>query len=563
MQDSKNELLLHELEGLFTPACSESPNRKSLATATEERIQKLSISVLMQLEQESTILREGLLQIKWWERLFQVNFPATYERLKKSVARRNHAMAAFDQKDNIWQELFSRLHTTEDADDYDNACVELGQGIQMAIQPADEFGLDILHGVIHIAPSPASSSTIESSEAPFSIKMFSYGNNNPASTNNRLLNNRSATTIELNMEAFQAPNLKATVMMKPLQLWTMPFQEAVLVLLANTETGHQELVSIPTPSNLLTSSSSNRSRQAQTNKVEPSMWALNHNAFAESPENFQVPPYLLGDPTMTTTSTSTSTTEKNLLMVAATEGRTDIANVRTGLVAIGLRKRDFLLFDQLSQSNQASTKETQTTRPAKHWRQLVTSELWEPRRIPISCACMVLDAFLLYASHDGVLRAHPRGNPQSTYHVQDMGTLVHQMMSLYNVVALIHSYDVLEVRLVEKIAHDPFIQLQEPPLYRTNLADLAHPPLLYGPYIIYAALDGKWNRVRYDIPVSLSGDIKDEEPHNTRPLYREPIKVPYKAGWKIVSIKNANWRFWTLVLRNPRTNFLEEYWLIQ
>lgn len=550
MQASKNELLLCELERLFTPACSQSPNRKSLATTAEERIQKLSISVLMQLEQESTILRDGLLQIKWWERLFQVNFPVTYERLKKSAARRNHAMAAFNQKDNIWRELFSRLHNTDDnADDYD-ACIELGEGIQMAVQPADEFGLDVLHAVIHNAPNPSSSSsTIDSSDVPFSIKMFRYSNNNAVS------NNRSATTIELNLEAFQAPNLAATVMMKPLRLWTMPFQDAVLVLFANTETGHQELIWIPTLKSLLTSSTI---RHAQTDKLEPSLWALNHNALAESPENFQVPPYLLGDPTMTTT---TTTSESKLLVVAATEGRTDIVNVRTGLAAIGLRKRDFLVFDQLSQSNQlqSPSKEPQTTQPVKHWRQLVTSELWEPRRIPISCACMVLDAFLLYASHDGILRAHPRGNPQSTYHVQDMGTLVHQMTSLYNVVAMIHSYNVLEVRLVEKIAHDPFIQLQEPPLYRTNLADLAYTPLLYGPYVIYAALDGHWYRVRYDLP----HQSQASPPNAPDTMYREVIKVPYKAGWKIVSIKNANWRFWTLVLQNPRTKLLEEYWLLQ
>ena len=367
---------------------------------------------------------------------------------------------------------------------------------------------------------------------------------------------RNGTTIELNLEAFQAPDLDATVMMRPVQLWTVPFQEAVLVLFANIETGHQELVWIPTPSTLLNSSSSFKTREAQTDKLEPSMWALNHNAFAESPENFQVPPFLLGDPTMTTTTNNSS-----LMVVAATEGRTDIAKVRTGLVAIGLRKRDFLLFDQLSQSNQSQTpsKETQTNLPVKHWRQLVTSELWEPRRIPISCACMVLDAFLLYASHDGVLRAHPRGNPQSTYHVQDMSTLVHQVTSLYNVVAMIHSYNVLEVRLIEKIAHDPFIQLQEPPLYRTNLADLAHSPLLYGPYVIYAALDGHWYRVRYDIPQQSQAS----PPNAPDTLYREAIKVPYKAGWKLVSIKNANWRFWTLVLQNPRTQPLEEYWLIQ
>jgi hypothetical protein len=95
---------------------------------------------------------------------------------------------------------------------------------------------------------------------------------------------------------------------------------------------------------------------------------------------------------------------------------------------------------------------------------------------------------------------------------------------------------------------------------------LSHPPLLYGPYVIYAALDGNWYRVRYDLPTTTADtNIKTEtkpKPDTQEP-YRELIKIPHKAGWKIVSIKNANWRFWTLVLQHPQSKLLEEYWLLQ
>jgi hypothetical protein len=47
----------------------------------------------------------------------------------------------------------------------------------------------------------------------------------------------------------------------------------------------------------------------------------------------------------------------------------------------------------------------------KHWRQLLTDQVFEIRDNDVTAACYVLDAFLLYASQDGVLRAHPRGNP--------------------------------------------------------------------------------------------------------------------------------------------------------
>jgi hypothetical protein len=33
---------------------------------------------------------------------------------------------------------------------------------------------------------------------------------------------------------------------------------------------------------------------------------------------------------------------------------------------------------------------------------------------------------------------------------------------------------------------------------------------------------------------------------------KELIKVPFKAGWMIMSVKNANWRYWTVVLKSPR-----------
>ncbi len=119
------------------------------------------------------------------------------------------------------------------------------------------------------------------------------------------------------------------------------------------------------------------------------------------------------------------------------------------------------------------------------------------------------------------------------------------MTSLYNVVALIHSYSVLEVRRVEKYEDDPFLRFHL--LYADQTADGSHPPLLYGPYVIYRALDSTWYRALYD--------------NNSAQHVREPIKVPFKAGWDIVAIKNANWRYWTVTLKNPRTNGVEEFLL--
>jgi len=77
------------------------------------------------------------------------------------------------------------------------------------------------------------------------------------------------------------------------------------------------------------------------------------------------------------------------------------------------------------------------------------------------------------------------------------------------------------------------------------MVDASHKPLLYGPYVIYRSLDGSWYRVMYDTPAA--------------PV-KELIKVPFKAAWTLVSVKNANWRYWTVVLKAPgQEQQTEEY----
>ncbi len=162
----------------------------------------------------------------------------------------------------------------------------------------------------------------------------------------------------------------------------------------------------------------------------------------------------------------------------------------------------------------------------------------------ISASCYVLDWLLLLASNDGVIRAHPRSNPKSEYYIEDLHSLVSQMTSLYNIVAIIHSYCTLEVRRVIRIAEDPFIYFNM--LYRFRGVDCDHVPLLYGPYVIFAGLDGVWYRVMYDGCASQQ---------------REEIKIPYHAGWKILLVKNATWKYLTIVVQHPTSKQVEELFL--
>jgi hypothetical protein len=81
-------------------------------------------------------------------------------------------------------------------------------------------------------------------------------------------------------------------------------------------------------------------------------------------------------------------------------------------------------------------------------------------------------------------------------------------------------------------------------VYKTKMVDASHKPLLYGPYVIFRSIDCNWYRVRYD-------SASDEK-------QKEQLKVPFKGAWIIVSIKNANWRYWTVVLKSPRGD-VEEF----
>jgi hypothetical protein len=295
--------------------------------------------------------------------------------------------------------------------------------------------------------------------------------------------------------------------MRPIKCWVVSFQQAVVVLLQHIKTGEQELVWVPMDTPLC-------------HDFELSNWSINHNNLTENPEDFAAPPFLHGDSTL------------GVPLIAATEGRMDVVG-KTALYAVTIRYRDTLLFDQVSQ--------TKMKKKVHCWRALLTEELWEPKAIPVTSVCLVLDSFLLYASNDGVLRAHPRGNPKSTYHVEELQSLVPHMTSLYNVVALIHSHSTLEVRHVEKVATDPFLRFRV--LFRDNMADQSHAPLLYGPYVFYASWDGSWYRVKYDSA-------------GTDPV-KEEVRVPFKAGWTIAAMKTVNWRYWNVVLK--KNHQTEEY----
>lgn len=452
------------------------------------RVFLLAFPIQLEWETHSKRFSDILTRINWWEVSFSQRHPATYERLKKSFARRSNAQlftSTFPNQPlkNLWKSLLISLHTIDQR--------VIQQPGRCSINPADEFGVDMQHEIVY---NEANQPLIRAT----SVNATS----------------RSTTIVfhDLYQEAFRGfQNHRMDVE----EIWTVPFQNSAVVLLRNAKTNHRELAWIRTPRDITSTT------ELQINR-DASLWAINHNMLTENPEDFKSPPYLNGDASL----------DGPKPLIFATEGRTDIENVRMACVGVFVRQRDLLVFDQVIAA---------TTSTPKHWRHLLTHEQAEPRRIPVSAACWILDSMLLYASHDGALRAHPRGNLLSTYHVENVGSLVPHLVGLYNVVAIIHSYHILEVRLVCKVEHDPFIAFKI--LYSTPDIDCCFRPLLYGPFVIFAGLDGLWYRVQYDVGVG--------EKH-----LKEIVKIPFHAGWSIVSIKNASWRYWTVTLREPGKDIL-------
>jgi hypothetical protein len=492
-----NSALLLLIEQLFS-----SGNRDQEAI---EKVDKLDLPVVLAWEQESATFRDGLARSNWWEQLFSSNYPTTYERLKRSTARRSNASALLSQirtmllddlsnkqgptNTNLWRSLFVLLI---ESNRIDRGVWTVGReaGWQTSTHPADEFGIDQIH-LIH--PGRSAIRTIQLQR-----------------------DGMKAHTFELASPALVSLGQRREQMMLFVCAWTIPFQQAVVVVLECKSSKDRELVWIPT-------------HQRQLDRdFELSNWAINHNNLTENPEDFAAPPFLHGDKTLSD------------VIIASTEGRVDIPNVRTAMTAIVIRHGEVMVFDQLQQQ------EDPTKKIPANWRRLLTNEVFEHSHVPVLRGCIVLDAFFLYASSDGSLKAHPRGNMLSTYYVENLRSAIPHLSALYNVVAIMHSYSVLEIRRVEKQDDDPFLRFTL--LYRTQMVDFSPPPVLYGPYVIFRSIDdGNWYRVMYDSP-------SDEK-------HKELIKVPFKAGWRIVSVKNANWRFWTVVLRNSRTGEDEEHLL--
>jgi hypothetical protein len=291
------------------------------------------------------------------------------------------------------------------------------------------------------------------------------------------------------------------------QLWTIQ-AEACLVLIENRNTGLQELLFV----------------KPMEKGQDLRFWALNRNVFVEDPVDFVLPVGLDGNPRGNGFSSDVLLGD-DVLVASTVDG---------SCCVVVLARRVGLLFDP-------SRKMEQTKNAT--WRDLLTNQFVEPIRnyhlsapsaSVITACCFVLDEFLLVASNDGVIRAHPRSNIKSEYYVENVNSLVSQMTSLFNVVALIHSYSTLEVRRVFKTSEDPFLKFEL--LYRFRGVDCDHAPLLFGPFVVFAGLDGVWYRVLYD-------------GFNSRGQEREEIKIPGYAGWKIVSVKNANWNYLVVVVR--------------
>ena len=456
------------------------------------------VNVLMQWETEvSSILREGLAKRNWWEKQFQMCYPATYERLRQYFRVGN------DVVDGCWRKLIWRLWRSDDRRVWKETLS--ARSIVHAIRVGgrdDEFASnDFVHQLlVHL-------------ENVSILRTFSWSLHSGDSETQRY---------------FHFDRFKLDEGMFVRQLWSIA-QNKCLVLMENQGTGGQELFLV------------NPMEKGQDFRF----WTLNRNVFVENEESDFVVPLRLDGSSNDNHGSDVGLTNDNPVLVAST--------VCDGsCFAVVLAGRVVVVFDSDTQQQKWPNHEMAQGAVAARgetWRNLLTDQFVEPIRANsemvsvITATCFVLDTFLLVASNDGVLRAHPRSNPKSEYFVENVHSFVAQMASLFSIVALIHTYSTLEVRQVFNTADDPFFRFEL--LYRFHDVDCDHCPLLYGPFVIFAGLDGAWYRVLYD-------------GFNSGGQEREEIEIPGYAGWKILSVKNANWKYLTVVMEHPSSKQIVE-----
>jgi hypothetical protein len=107
-----------------------------------------------------------------------------------------------------------------ESDRIDRGVWQIGIGSQAAIQTADEFGIDQMH--------------ILQSGGRY-IKVLELKREGWI-----------ANSVDLAFPALVSLGLEKTLISRPIQLWCVPFQKAVIVLLQNIKTGERELVWIQT-----------------------------------------------------------------------------------------------------------------------------------------------------------------------------------------------------------------------------------------------------------------------------------------------------------------------------
>jgi hypothetical protein len=533
-----------------------------------ELLQAVPIALLLEWEAVSTILKEGLAGAQWWERYFAQLHPVTYARIAVDTSRATALLhcrhGVIDQSGgaetdlDLWRELMlfeqqSELRHRIVWREQFTGGINVGARIVQSIHVADEFGVDSSHQLIF------SSLQIQQEKPPLAVlRAFTLGPSDSVTLSYFDFNNQQ-----------QPGNWPQHLV--PLRSWTVPFRNAALVLFQHSVSGHQELVWVKTKPK----------QESKANQLQQDLryWVLNRNVMLDNEDDFVIPSWSsssLFDPDASIDGLIQSDVEihHDPILVAAT---------CDGCLAVVIGGDVVLTFDEQLEKK-TMTKEKNTAKE-ENWRDLLTAEFvvdrrMEPRagggvRLTVTAACYVLDSFLLLATTDGVLRGHPRNNPKSEYFVENLGSLVSQLVSLCNVVAVIHSYCILEVRSVTRSAEDPFMRFDV--LYQMRGVDCDHPPLLCGPYVIFAGLDGCWYRVLYDMSstVGVNGDVKpfpikakdetieakcddSKKLSAMERMQKEEIRIPYHAGWQIVSIKNANWRYWTLVVQEPITRAMSE-----
>jgi hypothetical protein len=328
-------------------------------------LHQLHVPLLIIWESQSSILCDGLVDMKWWETQFNVSHPVTYERLvssPKTVRTSGQGGDAIDRH-NFWKGLLScdlgDRRVWKETIQFGGVSWHARHAIQCSYAD-DEFGYDRVHQLLL---SDDKGSSGRASERQPLLRTFSWNATSDDSVSESYFDFNKQPGITASH-----PSSSSLSFFTVAHMWTVPFRDACLVLLQdqNPSNNGNELVWVQTGVPMSSLS------QVQDLRY----WALNRNVFLEDSNDFVVPTTLGEVVSDADCSTSIPLMWMHPVLVCSTNDCTVVVLEGKICLIFDKSKMKSCHFTNVRHGNVRQKVHQES--PISHWRHLLTDQFCEP-----------------------------------------------------------------------------------------------------------------------------------------------------------------------------------------